>query len=155
MKEYKIKINGNEYNVAINGIQNSVADVTVNGINYSVELENGITAPVNNGGAAPVSETKPTLGNAPQVQEVGKNRQETAEAVGAAAGKSVKSPLPGVIIEVSVREGESVKRGQKLAVLEAMKMENDILASQDGTVVKICVSKGDSILEGAEIAQIA
>ena len=73
----------------------------------------------------------------------------------AGAGKPVTSPLPGVIIEVSVKEGQTVKAGQKVAVLEAMKMENEIQAPADGTVTAILVNKGDSVLEGAEIVKIA
>jgi len=167
MKEYKIRINGNEYNVAINGIQNSVADVTVNGVSYSVELENGGAEgvpPANratlgtvrggtvnevNGG---VERSETFVGGTPSAPA--KSSDATA-APAATSGKAVKSPLPGVIIEVSVKEGDSVKRGQKIAVLEAMKMENDILAPQDGTVAKVCVNKGDSVLEGAVIAQIS
>ena len=77
---------------------------------------------------------------------------------GAAAGgpaTKVTSPLPGVIIEVSVKEGQAVKSGQKVAVIEAMKMENEISATKDGTVTAIHVSKGDSVLEGADIVSIA
>ena len=62
--------------------------------------------------------------------------------------------MPGVIIEVSVREGEAVKRGQKVAVLEAMKMENDLLAESDGTVTRVHVHKGDSVADGATIVTI-
>ena len=65
------------------------------------------------------------------------------------------SPLPGVIISVDVKEGQAVKQGQKVAVLEAMKMENEIQAEADGTVVEILVQKGDSVLEGAEILKLA
>lgn len=71
------------------------------------------------------------------------------------AGKQVTSPLPGVIIEVSVKEGQTIKAGQKLAIIEAMKMENEISASNDGTVTAIHVAKGDSVLEGAPIVTIA
>ena len=67
----------------------------------------------------------------------------------------MNSPLPGVIVEVSVKEGQAVKAGQKVAVLEAMKMENEIPAPKDGTVTAIHVSKGDSILEGAPVVSIA
>jgi biotin carboxyl carrier protein len=63
----------------------------------------------------------------------------------------VSSPLPGVILEVSVKEGDSVKRGQKLMILEAMKMENVIEASADGKIVSIKANKGDSVLEGAPL----
>ena len=72
----------------------------------------------------------------------------------AGAGSVVKSPLPGIIISVDVKEGQAVKRGQKVAVVEAMKMENDILAECDGTVTAVHARKGDSVLEGADIVTI-
>ena len=65
------------------------------------------------------------------------------------------SPLPGVIIEVSVKEGQAVKAGQKVAVLEAMKMENEIPAPKDGTVTEIHVHKGDSLQEGDPVVTSA
>ena len=55
---------------------------------------------------------------------------------------------------MDVKEGQAVKRGQKVAVIEAMKMENDILAESDGTVTAVLVNKGDSVLEGADIVTI-
>ena len=64
------------------------------------------------------------------------------------------APLPGVIIEVSVKVGDAVKAGDQVAVLEAMKMENAIEATCDGTVTAISVNKGDSVLEGAPIVTI-
>ena len=73
----------------------------------------------------------------------------------AAAAKDVTSPLPGVILSVNVAVGDKVKAGQKVAVLEAMKMENDIESDFDGTVTAIHVNKGDSVLEGAKIVSIA
>ena len=73
----------------------------------------------------------------------------------AGAGKAVTSPLPGVIIGVKVNVGDVVKPGQVVAVLEAMKMENDIEAEFGGTVTAVNVAKGDSILEGAVIVTIA
>ena len=83
------------------------------------------------------------------------NRLPRPAAKPAGAGKAVTSPLPGVIIEVAVKEGQAVKAGQKVAVIEAMKMENEIQAETDGTVTAVLVSKGDSVLEGAEIVKIA
>ena len=71
------------------------------------------------------------------------------------AGKAVKSPLPGVIISVNVNVGDAVKAGQVVAVLEAMKMENEIQAESDGTVTAVHVGKGDSVLEGASIVTLA
>ena len=83
------------------------------------------------------------------------NNNQAPASKPAGAGKAVTSPLPGVIIEVSVKEGQAVKAGQKVAVIEAMKMENEIQASADGTVTAVLVNKGDSVLEGAEIVKIA
>lgn len=145
MTNYKFKINGKPYEVSVNGIADGTADVTVNGVNYSVEIEN---APA----AAPASAAAPA---APAPAAAPAAPAAPAAASAPAGGKKVVSPLPGVVIDVCVREGEAVKRGQKIAVLEAMKMENEILAEADGTVAKIYVKKGDSILEGADIASIA
>ena len=73
----------------------------------------------------------------------------------AGAGEKVASPLPGVIIEISVKEGQQVKAGQKVAVLEAMKMENEIPAPKDGTITDIHVHKGDTLQEGDPVVTIA
>ena len=144
MKEYKFKINGNDYQVAINSIEGNIADVTVNGTPYKVEMENApAVAPV----AAPAPAAAPAAAAAPA--------PAAPAAVPAGAGTDINSPLPGVIIEISVKEGQAVKAGQKVAVLEAMKMENDIQAEKDGTVTAIHVHKGDSVLEGAKIVTIA
>ena len=153
MKTYKFRINGNEYNVDINSVEGNIADVTVNGASYQVEMEN---APAQFAG------TGASTSSATGISNTGRNAaQAVAEPVEAptskptGAGKPVTSPLPGVIIEVSVKEGQAVKAGQKVAVLEAMKMENEIQAPADGTVTAILVNKGDSVLEGAEIVKIA
>ena len=141
MKAYKFKIGGNQYDVTVNGIEGKLADVTVNGVNYQVELENEVAAapaaaaPV----AAPAAEAAPAA----------------PKAAAPAGGKKIGSPLPGVIISVDVKEGQAVKRGQKVAVIEAMKMDNEILAECDGTIAAIHVKQGDSVLEGADIVTIA
>ena len=139
MRTYKFKINGNEYNVEINSVEGNIADVTVNGASYKVEMDTPV-AP------APAPATSATSAPAPA---------PAPAAAPAGAGKVINSPLPGVIIEVSVKEGQAVKAGQKVAVIEAMKMENEIQASCDGTVTAVLVNKGDSVLEGAEIVKIA
>ena len=145
MKTYKFKINGNEYNVEIGSVEGNIADVTVNGASYKVEMDTPVNPAVPNSPAAPQTD-KPAPAPAPAA---------AAPAAPAGAGKAVTSPLPGVIIEVSVKEGQAVKAGQKVAVIEAMKMENEIQASSDGTVTAVLVNKGDSVLEGAEIVKIA
>lgn len=142
MKTYKFTINGNSYEVAVNSVEGKTASVNVNGMDYQVELEN---APA----AAPVAVPKAPVAEQPAVQS------PAPAAAPAGAGEKVPSPLPGVIIEVSVKEGQAVKAGQKVAVIEAMKMENEIAAPKDGTVTAIHVNKGDSVLEGADIVTIA
>ena len=153
MRSYKFKINGNEYNVDINSVEGNIANVTVNGANYEVEMDTPVSAPV---AAAAVKDSSASPQN--DNQKSANDNQGAAPAPAtkpAGAGKAVTSPLPGVIIEVSVKEGQAVKAGQKVAVIEAMKMENEIQASADGTVTAVLVNKGDSVLEGAEIVKIA
>ena len=139
MKTYKFKINGNEYNVAINSISGNVADVNVNGTAYQVELEDTPAAPV---------------AVAPQPEAPAPAQPVQAAAKPSGAGKAVLAPLPGVIITLKVNVGDVVKAGQVVAVLEAMKMENEIQAEFDGTVTAINVAKGDSVLEGAAIVTL-
>mgnify|MGYP000033239477 FL=1 len=145
MKEYKLKINGNDYNVVINDVQESVASIEVNGSNYKVEFEKPIVKPtaikvVKTATAAPaVSAAAPKPAAAPAPT---------------AGGTTVSSPLPGVILEVCVKEGETVKTGQKIMVLEAMKMENVVEATADGVIKSIKVNKGDSVMEGTPLAII-
>ncbi|MDO4827108.1 MAG: biotin/lipoyl-containing protein [Bacteroidia bacterium] len=147
MANYKFKINGGEYDVTINGIEGNVADVQVNGTQYKVEIEDAPSGAAPAASAPAVSAPVQTSSPAPA--------PVSAPAAASGKGESVTSPLPGVIIEVSVTAGQAVKAGQKVAVLEAMKMENEIQTPKDGTVTAVHVSKGDSILEGADIVTIA
>ncbi len=142
MKEYKFKIGGKEYNVTVNPKEGKFFDVTVNGATYEVEAENApAAAPAPQPAAAPV-QASPAAAAAPAPKAAG-------------AGEKVASPLPGVIIEISVKEGQTVKAGQKVAVLEAMKMENEIPAPKDGTSTDIHVHKGDTLQEGDPVVTIA
>ena len=141
MKEYKFKIGGKEYNVTVNPKEGKFFDVTVNGATYEVESEN-----------APAAAPAPVAAAAP-VQAAPAAAAPAAKPAG--AGEVVPSPLPGVIIEVSVKEGQQIKQGQKVVVLEAMKMENEIPAPKDGTVTVIHVHKGDSLQEGDPVVTIA
>jgi biotin carboxyl carrier protein len=147
MKTYKFKVDGKDYSVTINGIEGRNADVTVNGVGYSVELGDDVPAAA----PAPVQEAAPVQAAPAQAAPAA----PAAAQAPSGKGITVCSPLPGVIISVDVKEGQAVKQGQKVAVLEAMKMENEIQAEADGTVVAILVQKGDSVLEGAEILKLA
>lgn len=139
MKEYKYKINGNEYAVCINEVNDTTANVTVNGEEYKVEWEKP-------------KEEKPAI----KVQPVAAKPAPAPAAVPAAApaavkGNAIKTPLPGVIIDVKVNVGDVVKKGDTVVVLEAMKMENNINADRDGKVVAIQVAKGDTVADGAAL----
>ena len=138
MKEYKYNINGNKYDVAINEVNDTTAKVTVNGTEYAVEWEKPV-------------EEKPVV----KVQPVAAKpatAPAAAPATPAAApvnGYAIKTPLPGVIIDVKVNVGDTVAKGQTVVVLEAMKMENNINADRDGKVTAIQVAKGDTVADGA------
>ena len=145
MKEYKYKINGNLYNVVIGDIEDNIAHVEVNGTHYTVEMEKKpkAAAPAPKPVARPAA--KPAAAAAPAAAPAAKP---------AAAKSGVKSPLPGVILDIKVKEGDEVKKGQTIIILEAMKMENSINADKDGKITAINVSKGESVLEGTDLVII-
>ena len=72
----------------------------------------------------------------------------SAPAAGAAGGGTVTAPMQGRILDVNVKEGDSIKSGQVLLIIEAMKMENEVIAPKDGTVQKVSVNKGDTVVTG-------
>ncbi len=141
MKEYKYKIKGVDYDVKINGVEDNIAKVEVNGIEFDVEMEKPIAQPkpVVRAVAAPV-----------KTVEAPKAAQE-AVAQGVTA---VKAPLPGTVNDIKVTVGQAVKKGQTVVVLEAMKMENNIDAERDGKIAEVRVAKGDTVMEGAVLVTI-
>jgi len=145
MKEYKFKIHGNEYEVSINSVEDNIADVTVNGTQYEVEIEGKVSK------VSKITKPTPSTSSAATTAEVISTAKAAAKK---SAGAAVKSPLPGVIVDLKVREGDQVKAGQHLLVLEAMKMENNIDADRDGIIVELKVNKGDSVLEGDTLLTI-
>ncbi len=144
MKEYKYKINGNDYTVGIGDIDGNIAQVQVNGVSYSVELPE-------------VKHASPVIKRVAAATETPVAAAAAAKpVVQAAAGELViTSPLPGVIKEINVKEGQAVKAADVVCILEAMKMGNEIHAGKDGTVKSINVAKEDSVLEGTVIMVIA
>lgn len=146
MKEYKYKINGNLYKVAIGDIDNGVAEVEVNGTPYKVELEQKAATTIK------VATPKPAA--APRTATGEKVIAKAAPAA-AAGGTTVKAPLPGTVLDINVTVGQEVKAADTVVTLEAMKMENAIKAGVDGKVASISVAKGDAVLEGAVLVTIA
>ena len=139
MKEYKYKINGNLYKVAIGDIDNGVAEVEVNGTPYKVELEQKAATTIK------VATPKPAA--APRTA-TGEKVIAKAVPAAAAGGTAVKAPLPGTVLDINVTVGQEVKAADTVVTLEAMKMENAIKAGVDGKVASISVAKGDAVLEG-------
>jgi biotin carboxyl carrier protein len=138
MNTFKYTIGGNTYEVSIDSFEGNLARVTVNGTTLDVEVHREQKQPTK------IERAKVVAGAGPQPERV--KPQGFAGAV--------KSPLPGIIQAVRVKEGDSVKAGQCVAILEAMKMENEIAATIDGVVEKVHVSQGQSILEGDVIVTI-
>ena len=142
MKEYKYKLNGNEYNVAVEELEGNKANVIVNGKSYEVELDRPAKPAVSKPVARPAAAAAPAAAPA---------TAPSPKAAPAAGGAGIKAPLPGVILDIKVKVGDAVAKGQTVAILEAMKMENNINADREGTVVSINVDKGQSIAEGTDI----
>lgn len=138
MKEFTFKINGAEYKCAVEEIEAGKTNVTVNGKVYTVETEAPKAASAPKPAVAPAQ--KPTAAPAPKAEA-------PKPAAAPAAGLQVKSPLPGSVIKVLVSEGQAVKKGDTLLTLESMKMENAIMAEQDGTVKQIAVSAGQNVMQ--------
>ena len=141
MKEYKYKINGMKFTVAIGDIVDNEATVEVNGVPYKVELER----------KAP---QKPALSQSGQTNHgpaAATTSKPAPKPVVSGSAAAVKSPLPGTVMSIEVKVGDTVKAGDKVGVLEAMKMENDIRTVKGGTVKQILVNVGDAILEGTDI----
>ncbi len=151
MKKYQYRVKGVDYEVEIQEINGNVVTVSVNGIPFEVETAKALRAespkpiqPV----VTPVA-TSSTATKAPVAAA-----QPKAPAQETAKGKPVTAPLPGTINDVKVRVGDKVKAGDVVVVLEAMKMQNNIEAEEDGSVTAVRVTKGDAVLEGDTLVVI-
>ncbi len=133
MKKFFFKIKGRQYDVEVQEYENGVAQVEVNGTVYEVEVD------VPN---KPVSKT-PTLVR----QRVDNKPSDAKISSSGAKGGSIKAPLPGSIIKVNVNVGDSIKVGDTVMVMEAMKMENNIQAETAGTVKAIKANVGDTVMQ--------
>lgn len=139
MKKFKFAINGIQYETEILSFEDGNAEVVVNGTKYSVEVEQGIVVPktpkLMRSVSVPSTDVHPS---------VSKTRNPSAPK---GAG-NIQSPLPGTIVDIFVGVGDVVKIGQRLLVLEAMKMENNIESDKSGKIIAINKQKGDIVMEG-------
>ncbi|MFA7418290.1 MAG: biotin/lipoyl-containing protein [Melioribacteraceae bacterium] len=145
MKKFKLTINGNPYEVDIVSVEDNLAEVDVNGTRYQVEVDRKIqttkTPKLVRSVVSPSTDVVPSVAKT--------SKPSAPKGVG-----YIKSPLPGVILNVHVKEGDVVKIGDKLITLEAMKMENNVNTDKEGKVVSIKVRQGDSVLEGDLLVEI-
>jgi glutaconyl-CoA/methylmalonyl-CoA decarboxylase subunit gamma len=139
MKKFKFTINGNQYDTEITNVDENNAEVIVNGVKYNVEVQ--ISTQVAKTPKLVRSVSVPSTDVHPSVA---KTRSPSAPK----GGGNIQSPIPGVILDILVKVGDTVKVGQKLLVLEAMKMENNIETDKSGRVAAILKQKGDSVMEG-------
>jgi biotin carboxyl carrier protein len=142
MKKFKFTIHGNVYEVEIQGFEENIAKVEVNGTPYDVEIHRDLK----------MTKT-PTLMRAEGPQPKGKETR-IPKLASRTTNLAVKSPLPGTIISVLVKEGEKVILGQKLLTMEAMKMENNVLSEKAGTVKSVLVKPGDTVLQNDVLVEI-
>ena len=150
--KYEYKVKGVDYEVEIQDIEGNIANVTVNGIPFEVEMKQPVKA----------SKQKVRLSDdtAPMTQVTATTETKTVEPVKAAPatpatnGKPVTAPLPGTINDIKVKVGDQVKVGDTVVILEAMKMQNNIEAEVAGTIASINVNKGDAVMEGDTLVTI-
>ena len=150
MNKYQYKVQGVDYDVEIEEVEGNVAKVIVNGIRFDVELKQ----PIN-----PTSTLKKVRVEAPKpvarpAAPVAAPAAAPAAPVAAGDGSPIKAPLPGTIIELKVNVGDTVKVGDVLLVLEAMKMQNNIESEFSGTVTSITVKQGETVMEGTVLMTI-
>lgn len=146
MPEYKVAVNGKHYDVNIGRIVDDKVDVVVNGKSFHVEIE----APQRSSSKTPRIETKPHVVSAADSPD-----KTSPPSVVASMGRGdILAPLPGLILKLLVKEGDQVAVGTTVAIMEAMKMENEIEAPVGGIITKLAVREGQNVLENDLILKI-
>jgi biotin carboxyl carrier protein len=137
MKNFKFNIRGNQYNVNIKDVVENNVDIEVNGTPYSVTIERQVK-----------TIKTPTI--------VRKNLPDAKVQNMSPAGslKSIKAPLPGSIFKLNVKEGDTVNKGDTVLIMEAMKMENNILSEFGGVVKNLKIKEGDTVLQNDVLLEI-
>jgi len=138
MKNFKFNIHENDYNVHIVSHEGNMINLEVNGTKYEVKMKDE------------VKKTKtPTL-----VRSALKPAAQPAKMNVSTAKTKITCPIPGVILSINIKVGDTLNIGDKMLVLEAMKMENNITAEKAGTVSAIHVAAGDQVLQGALMIEL-
>ena len=157
MAKYQYTVKGVDYEVEIQDIEGNIANVTVNGIPFEVEMKQPVKAGKQK---VKLSEERRAEGSeerrvkSEEFNSSSASTASTSSAPTAAAGKPVVAPLPGTINEIKVKVGDKVNAGDTVVILEAMKMLNNIEAETSGTITSINVNKGDAVMEGDTLVTI-
>lgn len=138
MKTYNFTIQGNKYTVQIKSFEENVAEIEVNGTPYQVELEKTVVT----------TKTPRLVRPAGPVTGPPKDLKEKTGL------RRILAPLPGTIIKINIKEGDTVKKGDTVLIMEAMKMENNIQAEMEGIVKKLACKEGDTVLQGDLLFEI-
>ena len=144
MNIYKFKIYGHEYETKVVRREDDEVVIAVNGQEYKAYLE-----PTRR---QTLAKATPKL-ERPKVVPSSDTKKTAAPSESKGAG-AIKAPLPGLVLKVMVKEGDEVKSGQTVLIMEAMKMQNSIASTTDGVVASISVTEGASVLEGQELVTI-
>ena len=166
MAKYEYKVKGVDYVVEIQDVEGNIANVTVNGIPFEVEMKQPVksckqkvklTDGQNNISANSAASAGSASGSnsAGSSSAVSSDSASSSKQATPAAGKPIVAPLPGTINEIKVKIGDKVNAGDTVVVLEAMKMQNNIDAETSGTIASINVNKGDAVMEGDTLVTIA
>ena len=156
MAKYEYKVKGVDYVVEIQDIEGNIANVTVNGIPFEVEMKQPVKAGKQKVKLSEERRVKSEESNSSSSSATNASSATTTQpAAAAASGKPVVAPLPGTINEIKVKVGDKVNAGDTVVILEAMKMQNNIEAETSGTITGINVNKGDAVMEGDTLVTIA
>ncbi len=152
--KYQYTVKGVDYEVEIQDIEGNIANVTVNGIPFEVEMKQPVKA-----GKQKVKLSGEQKESAPTATSTAtatpaSTTAAASQPAAAASGKPVVAPLPGTINEIKVKVGDKVNAGDTVVILEAMKMQNNIEAETSGTITSINVNKGDAVMEGDTLVTI-
>lgn len=158
MAKYQYTVKGVDYEVEIQDIEGNIANVTVNGIPFEVEMKQPVKAGKQkvklSGEQKESAPTATPTATATPAATTTAAAQPAAQPAAAASGKPVVAPLPGTINEIKVKVGDKVNAGDTVVILEAMKMQNNIEAETSGTITSINVNKGDAVMEGDTLVTI-
>lgn len=144
MRQYNLTISGNDYSVVIKEVTSEEVLAEVNGVEHRVLIRNINKLAPKTKQAAPVQDVQPVQPITPSTP----TPQSSPVAPGEGA---ILSPIPGHILEISVSVGDKVLQGQKVLILEAMKLENVITATKDGIIKKILISEGDAVTHDQQL----